>query len=259
MGSFAASVDVLEQLRPWAGAGLSHLYLPDGLDLAAEAEASAAVAVTTAPPAPPEGPSAHASPQQAAAAFGEQQAAQATLGANLDARHSARPSTHGSTTPAAQPEAAPPVEPPAPPEWPEPWRGLAGRVRSTPRVIITYAALADDVSGAADPVRRKLFLSVLSYLGWPQGTTLFWPISFPAGVDPGPAFASDIFAAGVRHFGIRHVLCFGLGSAQRARTLFPQDEKDVIVHALPAPEALTALLPHELHQALAGLKAISLP
>lgn len=151
------------------------------------------------------------------------------------------------------------IAPPALPEWPEPWRGLATRVRSTPRVIITYAALADDVSGAADPVRRKLFLSVLSYLGWPQGTTLFWPISFPAGVDPGAAFASDIFAAGVRHFGIRHVLCFGPGSAQRARTLFPQDEKDVIVHAVPAPEALAALLPHELHQALAGLKAISLP
>ena len=151
------------------------------------------------------------------------------------------------------------IAPPGLPEWPEPWRGLAARVRSTPRVIITYAALADDVSGAADPVRRKLFLSVLSYLGWPQGTTLFWPISFPTDADPGATFASDIFAAGVRYFGIRHVLCFGPGSTQRARTLFPQDEKDVVVHAAPAPEALAALLPHELHQALAGLKAISLP
>lgn len=263
MGSFAASVDVPEQLRPWAGAGLSHLYLPDGLDLAAEAEVStAASAASAVAPAPAEGPSSHASAQRPMAAPGVQQAAQGAPGANLDVQHGARPSASNAPTPAAQPEAsARPASgaPAAPPEWPEPWRGLAARVRSTPRVIITYAALADDVSGAADPVRRKLFLSVLSYLGWPQGTTLFWPISFPTDVDPGTAFASDIFAAGVRHFGIRHVLCFGPGSTQRARTLFPQDEKDVIVHAAPAPEALAALLPHELHQALAGLKAISLP
>lgn len=260
MGSFAASVDIPEQLRPWAGAGLSHLYLPDGLGLAAEAEASAAPPAP-APPAsaPAEGPSSHASAQRPAAVPGKQQAAQGAPSANLDGQHGARPHADSAPTPAAQPEASASIAPPALPEWPEPWRGLAARVRSTPRVIITYAALADDVSGAADPVRRKLFLSVLSYLGWPQGTTLFWPISFPAGVDPGAAFASDIFAAGVRHFGIRHVLCFGPGSTQRARTLFPQDEKDVIVHAAPAPEALAALLPHELHQALAGLKAISLP
>ena len=256
MGSFAASVDVPEQLRPWAGAGLSHLYLPEGLSLAAMAEVStAAIDPASTAAAAPDAPSADVSARQPAAAPGERPAAQTAHGAHLDANRADGPGTSS----APQPLASAKVVPPALPEWPEPWRGLATRVRSTPRVIITYAALADDVSGAADPVRRKLFVSVLSYLGWPQGTTLFWPISFPAGVDPGAAFAADIFAAGVRHFGIRHVLCFGPGSAQRARTLFPQDEKDVLVHALPAPEALAALLPHELHQALAGLKAISLP
>jgi len=218
MGSFAASVDLSEQLRPWAVAGLSHLYLPEGLALAP--------------------------------ALAEQ--GHETGPAPL---HSTAPRDSG---PAASGPCAEPLSDAGAPLWPEPWLSLASRVRTTPRVIITYASLADDLRGTADPVRRKLFQSALSFLAWPQGTTLFWPISFPSGVDPGPAFASDYFAAGVRHFSIRHVVCFGASPARRARTLFPQDDAAVLIHVAPAPEELSALLPHELHQALAQLKAIAL-
>lgn len=217
MGSFAASVDLPEQFRPWAVAGLSHVYLPEGLQSAAVL----ADPIPTRSSAPPSG---------------------------------VQPS---STLPDAEPSDAPQADFAAP-VWPEPWLTLANRVRSTPRVIITYASLADDVSGRADPVRRKLFQAVLSYLAWPQGTSLFWPISFPSGIDPGPAFASDYFAEGVRHFSIRHVVCFGASPARRAKTLFPQDESAVLIHAAPSPEELSSLLPHELHQALAHLKAIAL-
>jgi len=226
MGSFAASVDLPEELRPWALAGVSHLYLPGGLErVQAAAEAA---------PPPPHAESQPKGGQTAQPAAPLMPSASAAAVAQTAAQH-----------------------PGATPDWPEPWRTLAGRVRTKPQVIITYASLSDDMSGAADPARRKLFVSVLSYVAWPQGTTLFWPISFPSSVDPGDAFASDIFAAGVRHFGIKHILCFGEGPAKRARTLYPQDEKDVIVHAAPAPEALANLLPHELHQALAHLKALS--
>lgn len=207
MGSFAASVDLAERLRPWALAGLSHLFLPEGAQMLA------------AEPEPAQAGQAAAQPPSSSGAPGE---------------------------------ALPPSV------WPAPWSTLASRVRTQPRVIITYASLADDVAGAADPARRKLFQAVLSFLAWPQGTTLFWPISFPAGVDPGPHFASDLFAAGVRHFEIRHLLCFGSAPADRARTLFPQEDKIVLVHAAPAPEALIGLLPHELHQALAHLKGLVL-
>lgn len=200
-------------------AGLSHLFLPEGLALEA------------APPVPDEqGPN-------------------------------AAPAAPVACCPEALAALAPKPETPAPvaePVWPEPWCSLAARVRTSPRVIITYAALADDVSGSADPTRRKLFQTILAYLSWPQGTSLFWPISFPTGVDPGPFFASDIFAEGVRHFDIRHVVCFGDGPSRRAKTLFPQDDKAIIVHSAPAPEELVGLLPHELHQALAQLKAIAL-
>lgn len=217
MGSFAASVDLAERLRPWSVAGLAHLYLPEGADSSLDEPAD---------PVAPE----LAQAQQGTAA--------------PDAR------TQG-VEPAAEPSA--PAEPIS---WPAPWSVLAGRVRTQPRVIITYAALADDVAGSADAARRKLFQTILAYLGWPQGTTLFWPISFPSGVEPGALFASDIFAAGVRHFAIRHVLCFGPGPFERARTLFPQEDKEVLLHAAPAPEALIPLLPHELHQALAHVKGL---
>ncbi|MDP2848492.1 MAG: hypothetical protein Q8O35_09895 [Humidesulfovibrio sp.] len=198
-----------ESLRPWALAGLSHLYLPEGVEIVAADPVAEAHSTINTPP-------------------------QTTTAVEM---------VDETISPSA---------------WPAPWSTLASRVRTPPRVIITYSSLADDVAGAADPARRKLFQSILSFLGWPAGTTLFWPISFPTGVDPGPHFASDLFAAGVRHFEIRHLLCFGSGPADRARTLFPQEDKIVLVHAAPAPEALTPLLPHELHQALAHLKGLAL-
>ncbi len=217
MGSFATSVDVSEQLRPWAAAGLSHLFLPEGLQ------------DSIVPPDP--NPALGCAP----------------------ASVESPPAVHAASEDRDAPNAGP-----AAPVWPEPWLTLAARVRTPPRVIITYASLADDVSGSANPVRRKLLQAVLAFLAWPQGTSLFWPISFPSGVDPGPVFASDYFAAGVRHFNIRHVVCFGDAPARRAKTLFPQDDTEVLIHAAPSPEELTGLLPHELHQALAHLKAIAL-
>ncbi|WP_459857357.1 hypothetical protein [Humidesulfovibrio idahonensis] len=152
------------------------------------------------------------------------------------------------------------VEEAPPSTWPEPWRNLHARVRTQPRVIITYASLADDVAVAADPERRRLFQTVLSFLGWPAGTTLFWPISFPSNVNPQGQFATDFFAAGVRHFAIRHIICFGEQAAKRALTLYPQEEKTppVIIHPAPETQALLSLLPHQLHQALANLKGIKL-
>lgn len=204
MGSFAASVDLPEPLRPFALAGLELLFLPQGVAASPE----------TGPPASP---------------------------LALEA-----PSDPEASCPDICMEALP-----------SPWSTLAARVRLSPRVIITYASLADDLTSAADPGRRKLFQNILSFLSWPQGTTLFWPISFPTSVSPGAMFASDIFAAGVRHYGVRHVLCFGAKAAERAATLFPQDDKTMpVVHRLPETDMLCRLLPHELHHALAALKSI---
>jgi hypothetical protein len=207
MGSFATSLDLPEQLRPFANAGLELLLLPDGVP----------VTETTVPNLLPQPTTAKA----ASVALTEDTAQQS---------------------------------------WPSPWSTLYARIRVTPRVIITYASLAEDVTGTADPARRKLFQSVLSFLAWPQGTTLFWPVTFPKDAQPGPYFAADIFASGVRHFDVHHIICFGDRPAERALTIFPQEGKTppVIVHRAPEPDALITMLPHELHQALAFLKSISL-
>ncbi len=142
-------------------------------------------------------------------------------------------------------------------DWPEPWRSIAIRIRTTPKIIFTYAELTADVTGNADPVRRKLFQSILGYTAWPQGTCLFWPCLDLPGA---PALAKNIFLNGVLQFGVAHIACFGSEAARLATALFqPGDGRpDVLVHSLPAPEALTGLLPHELHRAVALLKELRL-
>ena len=147
-----------------------------------------------------------------------------------------------------------------PASWPEPWAMLAARVRTPPRVIITYASLAADLTGNADPERRKLFQTVLAYLSWPQGTTLFWPVLMDQSPQDSGFFAADIFAQGVRHFEVAHIAAFGAAVFSRCVTLFPQESQKplVSVHRLPEPEAMSQLLPHELHLALAALKVLKL-
>lgn len=142
-------------------------------------------------------------------------------------------------------------------DWPAPWAGIAARVRTQPQIIITYSSLTADVTGTADPARRKLFQAILAYMAWPQGTSLFWPCTDVPGT---PSIARNIFLNGVMSFEVAHIACFGPEAVAIATALFPSGEgrPDVKVHALPAPEALIGILPHELHRAVAALKALTL-
>ena len=145
------------------------------------------------------------------------------------------------------------------PLWPEPWAKLASRVRTRPRVIITYASLAADLAGNADPERRKLFQNVLAYLSWPPGTPLFWPVLMDQSPQASGFFAADVFAQGVRHFDVAHIAAFGATVFARCATLFPQEGKPlVVVHRLPEPEDMLRFLPHELHLSLAALKSLKI-
>lgn len=227
MGSFAAHVDLPDGLRSWAGSGLELLFLPGGIP----APQPLQIAATEPPAQAPSGTS-HVPAEVAPGRAGQ-----------------------GDTTPDSPHDDAQ-----AQPVWPAPWSVLASRVRTPPKVIITYASLASDLSGAADPARRKLFQNVLGYLAWPAGTTLFWPLFYAKGAEPPAEFAADHFASGVQHFKVRHLLCFGAASVERASILFLQEgpTSPVLVHRAPDPDELVRLLPHELHQALAHLKGLSL-
>lgn len=156
----------------------------------------------------------------------------------------------GSSTPAHGVSA-----PSASPRWPEPWKSLAERVRANPKVLITYADLAVDLSGTPHPGRRKLFRDVLAYLAWPQGTSLFWPLSALKEGKTRPA--PEYFTSGARHFGVTHVACFGPDAALFAREHL-SGEGDPAVLELPAPLDLVNLLPHELHIAVKSLKTLVL-
>ena len=166
------------------------------------------------------------------------------------ARPPAAAAASGTTTPATLPTDTTSA-------WPEPWQGLAARVRTTPKIIITYASLTADLSGTANAVRRKLLQSILGYLGWPQGTSLFWPCTDHPGTPP---VARNIFLNGVLSFGVLHIACFGSEATAIASSLFPTSEAphQVQVHGLPDLETLVELLPHELHRAVALLKGLRL-
>ncbi len=237
LGSFAAPVDLSDALRPWRAAGLESLFLPDGLS-----DSLAKGTLEVSSPAPQ------------------------ALGQDLTTPALPQPSPvqHGSGSMAAP--LAPPSISPLDLDWPEPWRSIASRVRSKPQIIITYASLAEDVSGKGDPLRRKLFQSILSYMNWPQGTSLFWPCTLAAQAQAGlntaqaPDPSRNIFLNGVLSFGVAFVACFGSEAAQIGTALFPPGAGDpeVRVLCLPEPEELIGLLPHELHRAVAVLKALPL-
>ena len=231
VGSFAAPVDLPDHLRPWSAAGLDSLFLPGGLT----------EVLPAAPPPPASYPAQNAPPAPAG-----DYAATARAAAGSTLVHNASP------TPAIDLD------------WPEPWRALAARLRTRPQIIITYASLMADVSGTADPARRKLFQSILGYLAWPQGTSLFWPCTDAPTLPGAAAFAGqgrNIFLNGVLSFGVTVVACFGHESEQIVGPLFPPGAGDpeVRVLALPTPEELLILLPHELHRAVAQLKTLPLP
>jgi hypothetical protein len=209
-------------MRPWRAAGLDTLFLPEGLP----AEQSAPGRTSTQPPVA--GGPAQAHPTDA------------TPPAGADSRPA--------------PSAAQPA-PSSDLDWPEPWQSIAARLRAKPQIIITYASLTEDVTGKADPARRKLFQSVLAYMGWPTGTSLFWPCTDPPGA---PALARNVFVNGALSFGVTHIVCFGAQATHVVQSLFPPGagDPDVRVIALPELEALIGLLPHELHRAVAPLKAL---
>lgn len=223
LGSFAASVDLPDHLRPWRAAGLDALFLPGGLPASAPELAPVPHGGAITPAA-----DAHAGePQQTCAA------------------HTASPEIAAAAIDA---------------DWPEPWRAIAARVRTKPQIIITYASLTDDVTGKADPARRKLFQSILAYMGWAQGTSLFWPCTDVPGTTNAAGLARNVFLNGALSFGVTHIACFGAEAAHIGMALFPPGSGDpeVRVLALPTPEALIGLLPHEMHRAVAALKALPL-
>lgn len=137
--------------------------------------------------------------------------------------------------------------------WPDPFNKLAPRVSKNVQILWTYLDLAHDLSGNADPQRRKLFQSLIVHMGLPKGSISFWPCSRLDGdsVIPEP----DLFWKGVHHFGVKFVACFGESSqdiilpqaGNSASTLFFEG---VQVVTLSEPDFMKTL-PNDEHLLLA--------
>ena len=106
-----------------------------------------------------------------------------------------------------KPSVQPKVNFPDPQSWPAPWSTLAGRISPRVQIFWTYAQLGQDLSGQADTARRKLFQSLIGYMGLPKGAISFWPCTTWNGNDF--ENKSDIFWKGVESYGIKFVACFG--------------------------------------------------
>lgn len=262
MGSPSAELNVLESFRPWYQNGLQYIYkeaLP-GLEQLEKAP----------------------SRQGAVARAGlstQQSAAQGPLRKNPVSQDRGAPSTkppQGSArsgfqqpTPAARPSRVPTArkrgpEPktdfPAPDIWPAPWSSLAERISPRLQIFWTYSKLGQDLSGQADGERRKLFQSLIGYMGLPKGAISFWPCTSWNGAE----FENrpDIFWKGVKSYGVKFVACFG----DETRSIIAPDApssaasvhvNDVQLVALQDPDFLKTLPPDE--QQLLCISLLRLP
>ena len=222
MGSPSAELNVLESVRPWYQNGLQYVF-KDALPGIEELEKPA----RQRPAAPGHQQAKSEHPSQARQHSRNQQPSATQQSAPVQQPHAhqanqksvpvqqqQRPSFD--RTPPAKPSRRPqPQSVPAqqntclpdPNSWPAPWSTLASRITPRLQIFWTYSQLGQDLSGQADTERRKLFQSLIGYMGLPKGAISFWPCTTWNGSDY--ENKADIFWKGVESYGVKFVACFG--------------------------------------------------
>ncbi|MFW5500600.1 MULTISPECIES: hypothetical protein [unclassified Maridesulfovibrio] len=213
MGSPSAELNVLESVRPWYQNGLQYVFkdaLP-GIEELEKPKRQRPVA------SPQQRQQAQSRPKQ----FGQQQSAQqqragqqAPAQQSVPPQQQQRPSFDRTPPPKpsrmpAQRKAPAPaqVNYPDPQSWPAPWSNLAARITPRLQIFWTYSQMGQDLSGQADAARRKLFQSLIGYMGLPKGAISFWPCTAWNGSEF--ENKADIFWKGVESYGVKFVACFG--------------------------------------------------
>ncbi|SMF24938.1 hypothetical protein [Desulfovibrio gilichinskyi] len=226
MGSPSAELNVLESLRPWYQNGLSFIFKDALPGLAQIEQAVKQKSLNTGSGPQSSSLHAHVPVQGAAQTQTQVQPRQSSPQANSNngqqsspvsrAAATPMPSHLKQSTPPLKPSRIPPrpVKEPTPPmchpdagSWPDPWCQLASRITNRLQIFWTYPQLGQDLSGDADPARRKLFQSLIGYMGLPKGAISFWPCTAWNGnvLENRP----DIFWKGVEAYGVKFVACFG--------------------------------------------------
>ncbi|WP_031482273.1 hypothetical protein [Maridesulfovibrio frigidus] len=271
MGSPSAELNVLESLRPWYNNGLRFVYKeafpglekleqavkqkgvrPAGQSIAAKQNPAQQPvhAQSDVPNSAPLQNSPHSSPVSRTAAAPMPSHFKQETPPLKSSRVPPTPSKP-SQTPVCHPDAG---------SWPAPWCQLASRITPRLQIFWTYPQLAQDLSGDADPARRKLFQSLIGYMGLPKGAISFWPCTTWNGSEL--ENNTDVFWQGVRSYGVRFVACFGSQACSIIAPEAPANASSVHVNGvqvivLQDPDFLKVLPPEE--QQLLSIPLLRLP
>lgn len=228
MGSPALDLRLPERLRPWRGAGVTHLYAPDVALLHANHDDQRVE-----------------SPQGARPGQRRHDALPKPAGPDT----SSQAATNYSTAP-GQVRFAPP--------WDQFWE----KASAPSPVVFTYSELSDDLLGRGDKRRSMLFRELLSHLRWTgKGYVSFWPCELERGGAREPAL--EEFWAGVRAIEARYVVVFGSAAlemiapgAQGAGGTVDDPRAQLVI--LPDVQELLVLLPHERQMRMDSLNSLRL-
>ncbi|MBN2139982.1 MAG: hypothetical protein JW718_03150 [Desulfovibrionaceae bacterium] len=144
-----------------------------------------------------------------------------------------------------------------PEAWPAPWDEYLRRAPKSARIVWTYHLLGRDLGGSPDPARAALFRGLLGALGWPKGTTAFWPCTEP--VRGNLVENPRLFWRGCLELGVPVVAFFGedadlvLGSGEPSGAA-----GRIKVITLPDPALLLEMSEEERAKAAAPLFALGL-
>ncbi len=123
-----------------------------------------------------------------------------------------------------------------PASWPAPWPALFAKAPEHPALVITYAALGDDMTGRADPRHGPLWRKLLVACGLAgKNAVAFWPVHLPDSADPQRDLV--IFFAGLRLLAPRKLAVFDPAMAASLTAQCPPNDSLKIV-SLPDPDTL---------------------
>uniref|UniRef100_I2PX92 Uracil-DNA glycosylase n=1 Tax=Desulfovibrio sp. U5L TaxID=596152 RepID=I2PX92_9BACT len=239
MGLHDSLLEVPERLRVWQQAGVRYLYFdPARPTAAAGPDAPGAEAVAQTEESRPEAASAVVSTGNAAspvpgvadASFREVEAPGVAAAPDLPPGETAPPGPSGPDVPILA------SIPDDPADWPGPWPALFAKAPAAPRLVITYSALGQDLTGRADPRRSNLWRMLINELGLAgQNAVAFWPVSLPGSDDPGRDRA--LFVAGLKRLSPRMVAVFGDAAARLVRP-FAAELPDIALAFFSDPRPL---------------------
>lgn len=207
-------LNISEELRPWRAVGVSYLLVEP-----VSTEETVVDSTTI------RGGTANSLESVTVSSFEPVAGGSRGLGgkgaAPVELRFSEKPETGGTHTalsPASVTGSKSLLTANVPPEnWPASWQKFLPKKRGS-LLLWSYKELATDLSGSGDKRRGACLRDIISYLEMPGGTSVFWPVALPEGIEfseetvPG----SHIFHSGINFLNPKVVIFLGAESLKKA-------------------------------------------